>query len=94
MKKETLIIALLLLVSVPAVRALFLPGGFTSHDLTHHVIRQISMDKLLSEGQFPPRWSGELNEGFGYPVFLFNYPLPAIIGEGFHKLGLGFVDSV
>lgn len=71
-----------------------MPGGYTSHDLTHHVIRQISMDKLLSEGQFPPRWSGELNNGFGYPVFLFNYPLPALIGEVFHKLGLGFVDSV
>lgn len=52
------------------------------------------MDKLLSEGQFPPRWSGELNNGYGYPVFLFNYPLPALVGELFHKLGLGFLDSV
>lgn len=93
-KKEILIIVLLLLISFPAVKSLLLPGGFTSHDLTHHVIRQISMDKLLSEGQFPPRWSGDLNNGYGYPVFVFNYPLPAIVGEGFHKLGLGFVDSV
>ncbi len=52
------------------------------------------MDKLLSEGQFPPRWSGELNNGYGYPVFLFNYPLPALVGEVFHKTGLGYVDSV
>lgn len=94
MKKEFLLICLLLTLSFPALRALLQPGGFTSHDLTHHVIRQISMDKLLSEGQFPPRWSGELNEGFGYPVFLFNYPLPALVGEVFHKIGLGFVDSV
>lgn len=94
MKKEILIFLLLLLVSFPAVRALLQPGGFTSHDLTHHVIRQISMDKLLSEGQFPPRWSGELNNGYGYPVFLFNYPLPALLGEVFHKVGFNFVDSV
>lgn len=101
MKIEWGIILLLLIVSFPAVKALLQPGGFTSHDLTHHVIRQISMDKLLSEGQFPPRWSGELNNGFGYPVFLFNYPLPALVGEVFHKMGLpagrqglGFVDSV
>lgn len=94
MKKEFLVIILLLIVSFPAVRALLLPGGFTSHDLTHHVVRQISMDKLLSEGQFPPRWSGELNNGYGYPVFLFNYPLPAMFGEIFHKLGMGYVDSV
>ncbi|MBI2334647.1 hypothetical protein HYU96_02500 [Candidatus Daviesbacteria bacterium] len=91
---SVLVYLLLLLLTFPAVRALFAPGGFTSHDLTHHVIRQISMDKLLSEGQFPPRWSGELNNGYGYPVFLFNYPLPAMVGEVFHKLGLGYVDSV
>lgn len=94
MKKSSLIILLLLLISFPAVKVLLQQGGFTSHDLTHHVIRQISMDKLLSESQFPPRWSGELNNGYGYPVFLFNYPLPAMLGEVFHKLGLGYVDSV
>lgn len=94
MTKKLLIIFLLLVAGIPAVKALFAPGGFTSHDLTHHVIRQISMDKLLSEGQFPPRWSGELNNGYGYPVFLFNYPLPALLGEVFHKAGLGYVDSV
>lgn len=92
--KELLVILLLLLFTIPAVKSLLIPGGFTSHDLTHHIIRQISMDKLLSEGQFPPRWSADLNNGYGYPVFLFNYPLPALVGEIFHKLGLGFVDSV
>ncbi len=92
--KKILVIFLLLLISFPAVKSLFIPGGFTSHDMTHHIVRQISMDKLLSEGQFPPRWSGELNNGYGYPVFLFNYPLPALVGEVFHKLGLGYVDSV
>lgn len=94
MKKELLVILLLLLISIPAVKSLFIPGGFTSHDLTHHIVRQINMDKLLSEGQFPPRWSGDLNQGYGYPLFLFNYPLPALIGQLFHWSGFGFVDSV
>lgn len=94
MKRNFLVIILLLLFTIPAVKSLFIPGGFTAHDLTHHVVRQISMDKLLSEGQFPPRWSGELAYGYGYPVFLFNYPLPAMIGEVFHKAGFNFVDSV
>ncbi|MBI2019659.1 hypothetical protein HYS95_03280 [Candidatus Daviesbacteria bacterium] len=94
MKKELLVIILLVMLTFPAVRSLLIPGGYTSHDLTHHVVRQISMDKLLSEGQFPPRWSGELNQGFGYPVFLFNYPLPAMLGQLFHWSGFGFVDSV
>lgn len=94
MRKELLIILLLLAVSFPAVKSLLLPGGFTSHDLTHHVVRQITMDKLLSEGQFPPRWSGDLGNGYGYPLFLFNYPLPALIGEIFHRLGFSFLYSV
>lgn len=94
MKKEILIIILLLIFSYPAVKSLLLPGGFTSHDLTHHVIRQIDMDRLLLEGQFPPRWSGELAFGYGYPLFIFNYPLPPLIGEVFHKMGLNFLDSV
>ena len=94
MKKEILVLLLLFLVSIPAVKSLFIPGGFTSHDLTHHVVRQISMDKLLSEGQFPPRWSGDLASGYGYPLFLFNYPLPALIGQIFHLIGFNFVDSV
>lgn len=94
MKKRLFILITLLLLSIPAVQSLFITGGFTSHDLTHHVIRQIDMDRLLSEGQFPPRWSGELNHGYGYPTFLFNYPLPPLLGEVFHKLGFGFVDSV
>ncbi|MEK7617305.1 MAG: hypothetical protein AAB414_04575 [Patescibacteria group bacterium] len=94
MKKELLLISLLLLLSFPAVKALLQPGGYTSHDMTDHIIRQISMDDILSEGQFPPRWSGDLNQGYGYPVFLFNYPLPALIAEIFHKLGFNFVYSL
>ncbi len=94
MKKELIIVLLLLLLSLPAVKSLLAPGGYTSHDLTHHIVRQIDMDRLLSEGQFPPRWSGELSKGWGYPLFLFNYPLPPLIGEVFYKLGFNFLDSV
>src|SRR3989344_6782078 len=94
MKKELLVIILLLLFTFPAVKSLFQEGAYTSHDLTHHVVRQIDMHRLLSEGQFPPRWSGDLAFGYGYPLFIFNYPLPPLIGEVFHKTGLNFLDSV
>lgn len=52
------------------------------------------MNKVLSEGQFPPRWSGDLMKGYGFPLFLFNYPLPALFGEIFVKLGWNALDSV
>lgn len=88
------ILILLLLLSYPAVKSLLVPGGFTAHDLTHHIVRQIDIDKLLKEGQFPPRWSGDLASKFGYPIFMFYYPLPALLGEPFHLMGFNFLDSV
>jgi len=94
MRKQLLIICTLIVISIPSVRDLFKPGAFTSHDLTHHIVRTIHMDKILSEGQFPPRWVGDLNWGYGYPLFLFNYPLPSIIAVGFHYLGLSYIWSV
>ena len=94
MKKTFLVIGLLLTLSFPAIKSLLQPGDFLSHDLTFHIVRQADMDKLLSEGQFPPRWSGDLNKGYGHPLFLFNYPAPAILGEIFYKLGFNLVDSV
>lgn len=84
---------LLFLFSLPAIKDLLKPGAYTSHDLTHHIVRIIQMDKLLKEGQIPPRWAGELNYGFGYPIFLFNYPLPHFFGALFHFLGFNFVWS-
>lgn len=94
MKKTILIISALLLLSIPSIKSLLPKGGYTSHDLTHQVVRQIDIDRLLTEGQFPPRWSGNLNNGYGYPLFNFIYPTPAIFGEVFHMLGFDFVESV
>ena len=92
--KELLILVLLLLFTYPAVKSLLVPGGFTTHDMTHHVVRQVDIGKLLSQGQFPPRWSGDLAYGYGYPIFMFYYPLPALIGHIFHLTGFNFLDSV
>ncbi len=92
--KILLILGSLIIISIPAVKSLLVPGGFTSHDLTHHVVRQVQMHQILSEGQFPPRWTANLNSGFGYPVFLFIYPLPYLTGELFYLSGFNFVESV
>ncbi len=92
--KKFLVVILLTLLTLPAIRDLFKPGGYTSHDLTHHIVRTIQMDKILHEGQFPPRWTGDLNYGYGYPLFLFNYPLPSMIAVGIHFLGANYTWSV
>lgn len=93
MKQLALSILLLIVLTIPAVMDLFIPGPYSSHDLVHHIIRTVDMDTMLKEGAFPPRWSGHLNNEYGYPVFLFNYPLPALVAVGIHKLGWGYIDS-
>src|SRR3989344_7757563 len=89
-----MIVLLLIVLSIPVVKDLFKTGAYTSHDLTHHIVRTIHVDKILSQGQFPPRWTDELNYGYGYPLFLFNYPLPSMIAAGIHNFGFDYIWSV
>src|SRR3989338_8712326 len=76
-------------VSLPLTRG----GLFTMHD-DQQVVRLYLFDKALKGGQFPVRWVDELGFGFGYPLFNFYPPLVYMLGEVFHLLGFGFIDSV
>lgn len=87
------IILILVLLSIPAIWALFVPGYYgASDDL--HIAWLYQMHKVLMMGQIPPRFVPDLSFGFGYPLFNFVFPLPFYIGEVFHLLGLSFVDSI
>lgn len=82
---------------IPAVlAALPLFGGrfIPTHDGEYHIIRFWQFYKGLSGGNWFPRWAPDLNNGYGIPLFTFNYPFPNYIGSLFHFLGLSFVDSV
>lgn len=84
---------IVLLLSIPAVRYLFVHGYFgVSDDL--HIAWLYEMDRVIKMLQFPPRFVPDLSFGFGYPLFNFVYPLPFYIGELIHLLGFTFVDSV
>ncbi|KKP39473.1 hypothetical protein A2130_02315 [Candidatus Woesebacteria bacterium GWC2_33_12] len=90
-KKYTLLIILIL--SIPAVRYLFVNGYFgVSDDL--HIGWLFEMDRVIKMLQFPPRYVPDLSYGFGYPLFTFVYPLPFYIAEIFHLIGLSLVNSV
>lgn len=88
--KELLIIILL---TIPAVLALFRPGFFGASDDMHVAWLQ-QMDQAIRAGQLPPRYVADLSFGFGYPLFNFIFPLPYYLGEIFHLLGLSFVYSI
>jgi len=90
--REILGIVLLFLAFLFTHRFFFLPGDFHTHDNVHF-IRLYDLDKVLHEGQFPPRWLPDLGKGFGYPFFNFYPPFAYYVGEIFHLLGFSFTAA-
>ncbi len=84
---------IILILSIPAVRYLFVNGYFgVSDDL--HIGWLFEMDRAIRMFQIPPRYIPDLSYGFGYPLFSFVYPLPFYIAEIFHLVGFSLVNSV
>ncbi len=92
--KKLLVIGFLLAISLPVIWPFLRSGYFPTHDGEWAVVRLAEMHREIKDFQFPPRWAGFLNHGFGYPLFLFSYPLPYYLGEVVHLLGPGIVNSV
>src|SRR3989344_3219366 len=81
MAKKYLPIVILLLLMIPSIWFLLLPGFFESDDGEWMIIRFSAFYQALADGQFPVRFLGRLNNGYGYPVADFLYP-------GFMYLGI------
>ncbi len=92
MTKHIFPIVVLLVVSIVISIPFLKPGLFVIHD-DQQIARLYLFDKALRSGQFPVRWVDELGFGFGYPLFVFYPPLVYMVGEFFHLLGFGFIDS-
>jgi len=93
-KTDWFIILFLFLISLFAVKALFHPGFYTSHDGEHQIIRLNHFIIGLRDAQFPVRWAGPpAFNGFGYPLFVFTYQLPFYLGAVFNLIGLSLVDA-
>jgi hypothetical protein len=74
---KRLIPYLLIIVAGVFLAASLLHGGwYTSHDGVYHVLRTEEATKMLKLGEFPFRWAGSLDQGFGIPLFTFVYPGP------------------
>lgn len=92
MKKVLLF--LLFLSIVPALFGIFHPGFFTTDDGGWMVIRLSAFYEALRQGQFPVRFLPRLNNGFGYPVADFLYPLFLYIGSLIHLFHIPFVMTI
>lgn len=69
------------------------PYFYISHDGEAHVARFAAYYQAYTDGQFPARWAGGLNQDFGSPVLIFYYPLPGTLASLIHSFGINFEES-
>lgn len=93
MKKNIIFITILFFFSIIISSPLLKPGFYTVHD-DQQFARLFEFDKSVRSGQIPPRWVEDLGFGFGYPLFVFYPPLVYFLGEAFHLVGWGYIDSI
>lgn len=93
-KKQINYLLLLILIAILPILSIFRPGVYESGDFRVHIYEAISFFDNLTQGNLLPRWGGELNATYGYPVFLFAYPLPNYLISLPHFFGVSFIFSL
>ena len=63
------------------------------HDGIVHLARMAAYFKALQDFQIPVRWAGDLNFGYGMPLFNFIYHVPYLLSALFIFLGFGLVST-
>lgn len=92
MRSKYLLIAVL--VSILPIVPFFITGKLLhTHDGLVHLARLAAYFKALEDGNFPVRFAGYLNYGYGLPLFNFIYQLPYWIGSLLLFIGLGLVTA-
>ena len=87
-------ILFLIILTIPAVKSLAIPGFYSSHDgIDNHTVRIAQYTKAIIDGQFPPRHANSLYKGLGSPIFVYIYPVPYVFGAVLHLLDLSYVNS-
>jgi uncharacterized membrane protein len=81
--KKGLVISVILCVAgvLFAVWPLFGRNYIPTHDGEYHIIRIVEFARMLGAGYVVPRWTPDMNSGYGIPIFNYHYPLPNYIGS-------------
>lgn len=90
--KKALFFLVIILALIP-ITDLFHQGLPVTHDGIDHVARISNFYDNLKEGNFIPRWAGNLNWGYGHPILMFLYPLSSYLASFFHFAGINLIDS-
>lgn len=92
--KDVRYFLLILLISFLPLIYIFLTSSLLhTHDGLVHLPRIAAYFKALQDGQLPVRWAGDLNYGYGLPLFNFIYQLPYFIASLFLFAGASLVNS-
>lgn len=75
MKKYVFVLSIIV-IGLLLISSIFHPGWYAAHDGIFHIYRTEEALNMLKMGQFPLRWAGNFDQGFGIPLFTFVYPLP------------------
>lgn len=87
-------LSLALIISTLPLMAIFMTADLPhTHDGAVHLPRMAAYFKALTDGQILPRWAGDLNYGYGLPLFNFIYHTPYLIASLFIGLGISLVIS-
>lgn len=89
-----LIIGFLIFISIPLILPFIRHLYFPTHDGEWAVVRAVEMFREVRDLQLPPRFSGALNFGYGYPLFNFAYPFPYYLSLFLHTIGFTFINSI
>ncbi len=84
--KKFLLLVFFSLLTLISTRYFFHEGVPVTHDGNNHLIRFANYKIAIRELQFPPRFAPNLVNGYGYPVFNYNYPLANILSLPFSIL--------
>lgn len=79
-------IALMVTILLVTFHPYFQAGVPYTHDGENHLARFANFKQAVREKQIPPRFAPHLNNGYGYPVFNYNYPLPNLLALPFSVL--------
>lgn len=85
---------LVIVISILPFISIFLTSQLPhTHDGLVHIPRMAAYYKAIRDGQFPVRWAGDLNYGYGLPLFNFIYQVPYLVSSLFLLLGFGLILS-
>ena len=92
--RNLVFILLAVVLAVPAILGLLHSGFPVTDDGGWMVIRFSAFFQTLRNGEFPVRFLMRLNNGYGYPVADFLYPLFMYLAVPIHILGINFVNTI